>query len=471
MKKVLFLSLLPFFVLPQGVLIQPLSHTINTNNAEINFVQTNDTVAFFTMIKTEKNKLESKIYSVTLKNKIWQENELSVYNFDNFNTSNICFSDGHRIFLTICENGFLACRTVYVNKGSHEHFNEIPYFFSDSCLTTQPFITKHNLQTVFYFVSDREGGFGGLDIWISVVDSNGNFGYPINAGNNINSAADEITPFYNKQEGKIYFSSNRAGGLGGFDIYSSLGKLNFWQAPTNIIELNSNKDELYLNFFNEDEGYFSSNRKGAKFQNTEHCCNDIFSFIYLTDSVDTNINYNDVFDYLPIKLYFHNDDPDFKTNNQITTKSYKDSYVSYFLKQPDYEAYNPDLANFFENILKIQFNNLNKFLERLIIDLAAGKKLEIQIKGHSSPLHDSEYNKKLSQRRIASVINYLIQFKNGSLKNHVDSGALIIRELSYGEDRASKYVSDDAGQKNKSIYSIDAMKERKVEIVDIILKK
>ena len=64
-----------------------------------------------------------------------------------------------------------------------------------------------------------------------------------------------------------------------------------------------------------------------------------------------------------------------------------------------------------------------------------------------------------------------MQFKNGTLKNYVDSGALIIQELSYGEERASKYVSDDPGQKNKSIYSIDAMKERKVEIVDIILKE
>ena len=471
MKKILFLSLIPAFVLSQGVLIQPLSHAINTNNAEINFVQINDTIAFFTMIKTEKTKLESKIYSVAFKNKIWQEKELSIFNFDNFNTSNICFSDRHRIFLTLCEKGFLSCRTVYVKKDSQPHFNEIPYFFSDSCLTTQPFIAQHNLQTVFYFVSDRKGGFGGLDIWLSVVDSNGNFGYPINAGNKINSAADEITPFYNNHEGKIYFSSNRAEGLGGFDIYSSKGKLNLWEAPTNIIELNSKKDELYLNFFNRNEGYFSSNRKGAKFHNTEYCCNDVFSFAYLTDPVDTNITYSDSYDCLPIILYFHNDEPDPKTNNPITTTSYKDSYVSYFLKQPEYEAYNPELSNFFENILKIQFNNLNNALERLIVELASGKKLEIQIKGHSSPLHDSDYNKILSQRRIASVINYLMQFKNGALKNYADSGALIIQELSCGEDRPSKYVSDDPGQKNKSIYSIDAMNERKVEIVDIILKQ
>ena len=68
---------------------------------------------------------------------------------------------------------------------------------------------------MLYFVSDRTGGFGGLDIWLSIIDINGNFGVPLNAGDKINSPADEITPFYNKFDGLMYFASNEKEGIGG----------------------------------------------------------------------------------------------------------------------------------------------------------------------------------------------------------------------------------------------------------------
>ena len=86
-------------------------------------------------------------------------------------------------------------------------------------------------------------------------------------------------------------------------------------------------------------------------------------------------------------------------------------------------------------------------------------------------MHSSAYNKHLSKRRISSVINYLMQFNNGTLKQYIFLGKLTISELAYGEDNASIKVSDNVGQKNKSIYSIEAMLERKVEIVDVILQK
>lgn len=471
MNNTIILFLFPFFVFSQDVLIQPFSDNVNTSNAEINFVQINDTAAFFTMINVEKSTLKSNIYSAFLKNGNWRTKAHSAYNFDSFNTSNICFLDDRRIFLTICNNEMLDCRLVYLEKDSANIFYDIPPLSSDTFLNTQPFIAKHNSQQVLYFVSDRNGGFGGLDVWLLIIDVNGNFGGPINAGNKINSVSDETTPFYNQHDRKLYFSSNRIGGLGGFDIYSSEGSLNLWDAPINVKELNSNKDELYLNFYNKSNGYFSSNRSGAKFSNTEHCCNDIFTFKYSIDASDTINIFTQIDQYLPLDLYFHNDEPDPQTSRETTKKTYKDAYVSYFLVRSAYEQYNVNLTHFFNDILKENFNNLNNILQLLIIDLANGKKLEIQIKGYASPLHSSAYNKHLSKRRISSVINYLMQFNNGTLKKYIFSGKLTISELAYGEDYASIKVSDNVGQKNKSIYSIEAMLERKVEIVDVILQK
>ena len=64
----------------------------------------------------------------------------------------------------------------------------------------------------------------------------------------------------------MYFSSNRDGSFGGFDIYKSEGRLNIWSEPKNVKELNSPQDDLYLTFYNEKRGYFSSNREGQNFK-------------------------------------------------------------------------------------------------------------------------------------------------------------------------------------------------------------
>ena len=53
----------------------------------------------------------------------------------------------------------------------------------------------------------------------------------------------------------------------------------------------------------------------------------------------------------------------------------------------------------------------------------------------------------------------------------MSSKKLIITELPFGESNSSEKVSDDANDKKKSVYSLEAMLERKIEIVDVILKE
>ena len=113
---------------------------------------------------------------------------------------------------------------------------------------TQPHKTTFNNIDVLYFVSDRKGGFGGLDIWFCIIDKFGNFGQAINAGGQINSKHNEITPFYNVWTGELYFSSDRNNKQSGIDIYKSSGSLNLWKYSEKVEELCSEKDELYLTF-------------------------------------------------------------------------------------------------------------------------------------------------------------------------------------------------------------------------------
>ena len=80
--------------------------------------------------------------------------------------------------------------------------------------------SSHFNKDVLYFVSDREGGKGKMDIWYSIIDKNGSYTHPQNLVT-INTAEDDITPNFHSSSNTFYFSSNGYLSMGGFDIYSS----------------------------------------------------------------------------------------------------------------------------------------------------------------------------------------------------------------------------------------------------------
>ncbi len=148
---------------------------------------------------------------------------------------------------------------------------------------TQPTIQKLNDSVdVIYFVSNRAGGYGGMDIWRTEYNhQTQEMAAPINLGKNVNTAFDELTPFYYQPNGTLYFSSTGWAGFGGFDIFKSKGNLNEWTIPENEgYPINSSMDDLYYikNKKNENEGFLVSNRNGATPFKSEHCCDDIFSY-------------------------------------------------------------------------------------------------------------------------------------------------------------------------------------------------
>jgi len=315
-----------------------------------------------------------------------------------------------------------------------------------------------------YFVSDRKGGFGGLDIWLSIIDENGNFGVPINAGPNVNSENDEITPFYNLWKNEIYFSSNKNKERG-FDIYKSKGKLNLWESSTPITELNTEHNELYLNFFKENEGFLASNREGI------NECNDIFSFTYKSPNKPHHHTLNAI-KYLPLCLYFHNDEPDCCTMKTTTEKTYQDTYVSYFKMEEEYFKISKDekVASFFSDSLRENYNKLNLILREILTELIEGKKIQIEVKGYASPLYETQYNINLSKRRIKSFENFICFYNSRIFVDYLESGALQIIITPFGESKSSEKTSSDPKKKEESIYGINAMLERKIEITNIIFQ-
>ena len=129
-----------------------------------------------------------------------------------------------------------------------------------------PSVSLNKDGSIIYFVSDRAGGLGGKDIWKSVKQADGRWGTPVNVGAPINSKYDEDTPFINPEENTIWFSSNRPESMGGFDIFSAnKGADGTWSAPQNIgYPINTPGDDLfYVSSPDGKHGYFSSIRKGG----------------------------------------------------------------------------------------------------------------------------------------------------------------------------------------------------------------
>ena len=114
-----------------------------------------------------------------------------------------------------------------------------------------------------YIASTREGGFGGIDIWVSErPDRNAGWGAPVNLGPQINTENNEFCPSPGR-DGRFMFVSNRPGGCGGADIYATrFHHRHGWQPPQNLgCTINSAADEAGPVRVRQ-ELYFSSTRSG-----------------------------------------------------------------------------------------------------------------------------------------------------------------------------------------------------------------
>jgi outer membrane protein OmpA-like peptidoglycan-associated protein len=117
-----------------------------------------------------------------------------------------------------------------------------------------------------YFSSDMPGGYGGVDIYMSKLDTTNSWSLPVNLGPGINTEGDELYPFFNEENSILFFSSNGHFGLGGLDIYACsvregiYGKINNFGIP-----LNSSADDFGLVVYDDlKNGFFSSNRIEGK---------------------------------------------------------------------------------------------------------------------------------------------------------------------------------------------------------------
>jgi len=359
-------------------------------------------------------------------------------------------SNGNYMFFTACDRpGALGSCDIYFSAYSDGRWTQ-PYNLNSPVNSgsweSQPSISADG--RILFFSSSRPGGFGGKDIYYSVLDTNSLWKNPVNMGKVINSQGDEMSPFIHFDGQTLYFSSDGHRGMGGFDMYMTrMNKDSSWTEPQNLgYPINTYNDEMGLVIESGGQkAYFSSVREKSKGK-------DIFYF-----NLDESLRPNPV-SYLKGKVFDKETGVMIKaeyelinlSTNKVTLKSSTDSRGNFLVCLPSGHNYGLNVSkpgylfhseNFlFEGIhsvaepfnKKIILNPIkvgekillaNVFYEtdswqikdesitelrNLVELLNKNKDLIMEIGGHTDSTGSIEYNRLLSEKRALSVVNFLI---------------------------------------------------------------
>ncbi len=197
---------------------------------------------------------------------------------------NAVFSaDENTIVFTKCDQTplkVMQCKLYKSVKEGNDWSNaeELKALNKEEFSTTQPAWGKDkDGNTILYFASNRGKG-GDFDLYYAKLNSDGTFETPQRLGNEINTAGDDLTPYYNAKTNTLYFSSTGHPGMGGLDVFKAVGTPgNFGEVRNLGIPTNSGADDLYYALDEKaNKGFMVSNREGTTSQRGATCCDDIW---------------------------------------------------------------------------------------------------------------------------------------------------------------------------------------------------
>lgn len=479
------------------VKVNNLPGTVNTGASEFSPVLLNDSVLLFSSLRAtsvlEDGTIKdldytAAIYRANRKDSLWYAGaELSAKDSKEKSVANGSFNDDKsEFYFSVCET-FGVCK-IYkgmVLNDSLTQYEELPAPVNlPEVSSTHPHFFEVNGKKALVFSSNRPGGQGGMDLWVS--NFRGKWTTPKNLGKSVNTMGNELTPFYEADSSKLFFSSDWHYNIGGFDIFSVKGEFpSSWDTVVNMgIPYNSPLNDLYYVQKNEEEGFLTSSREGSKTEKDAPCCNDIYDFKKEKEIVK-QVRKSKMFSSLyrlPVKVYFHNDRPNVDSWDTLTNLNYDTTYARY---TPRYQEYRKEFSaqfkggevelaklaidTFFNDFLYKGHRDLMEFTSKLRQELEEGRSVQVLLKGFASPLTKSDYNVNLSRRRISSVVNFLREYDDGVLKQYMGGSDSAGVKLSFvqnpnGEYMAQKGVSDDYYDVRNSIFNPNAAMERKVEL-------
>ena len=378
--------------------------SINSSMSEIGPAITSDNnkIVFTRRVEEKDKKPQEDFYFSEKINNEWQKAIAFPYPLNtNDNEGALSFSsDQSLIIYTACnrEDGFGSCDLYYGynNLDNLEFYNlgksvNSKFWDSQACFSSD--------RKYLYFVSNRPGGYGGTDIWISEITKNG-FAPAYNAGPVINTKKDEMSPFIHADNLNLYFSSKGHVGMGDYDLFLSNRDsiTSKWKKPKNIgYPINDHKSQNSMIVSSDGKtAYFNSSFEG-------YGSDDIFYFDLPNNIQATPLN-NIELDIIVSKI-----------GEEIILKNVHFSNNSYVLNDSS----------------KIELNKLSDYL--------INYKIKIKIEGHTDSNGDSNLNLVLSNNRAKSVNDYLIS-------NGVEQNQLIFS--GYGDSRP---IADNNSKEGRAI--------------------
>ncbi len=184
-------------------------------------------------------------------------------------------ADGQILIFTACDmygeygpgrKGYGSCDIFYSKKNGENWSKPLNMGqpINSSKWESQPSFSSDGKS--LYFTSSRNGGLGEADIWMSQIKENGTWTNPVNLGSKINTPEKEESVFIHPDNQTLYFSSNGHPGMGGMDLYvSRKDKNGDWGPAVNLgFPINTFKDENSLLVgASGDIAYFASDREGG----------------------------------------------------------------------------------------------------------------------------------------------------------------------------------------------------------------
>ncbi|MBL4657346.1 MAG: PD40 domain-containing protein [Flavobacteriales bacterium] len=360
-----------------------------------------------------------------------------------------------------------------LNKNINSKYKETAACFSFDGLT-------------MYFISDRIGGQGGLDIYKSKLDKKGEWGAAQNLGSVVNSSANEEAVFMHPDGKTLYFSSQGHGSMGGYDIFSAVynEKSKSWSRPVNIgAPINTSGDDVFFVLAaNGEKGYYSSSKTGGSGEK------DIYEILFLKKAIKPELTLykgtvtNDKNE--PVEADIEVTVVDSETDEVFAKTKSNKATGDFLLSLPSGHSYGitfaaeghffhteqidiPEAAPYFEMTKNIKLKkadigesvvleniyfdyNKETLKEESILELnkairfmEKNSDLSFEISGHTDNKGKWEYNMDLSERRAESVVNYFME-------HGISKSRLVYAGYSFDKPIASN-ATKEGQQKNRRV--------------------
>ena len=265
-----------------------------------------------------------------------------------------------------------------------------------------------------YFSSERSGGKGGLDIYSSALTDTGTWGPPQNIGDSINTEYNEDAVFILDDGNTLYFSSTGHNSIGGYDVFSSTLIDGKWAEPQNIgYPINTPFDDSFF-VLNKDgnHGYYTSTHEDC------YGSNDIYRVIFIKDTIKPQDTIVEVIVNTPVVVTIATlilDTP--KVRKPINFSSVDSQIVEI--------GTSILLENIFFDVAKSTLRDESREeLNKLLSLLQKHFTMKIEISGHTDNVGSEKSNQILSENRAKAVVNFLIE-------NGIDESRLVYK--GYGE--------------------------------------